>query len=170
MSTAYIALGSNLCKPVLQVEKALCAIDNHNLIKLEKVSAFYSSPAIGPGVQPSYCNAVAQISTLLSPEKLLKVLQKIEENQGRQRERKWAARTIDLDILMYEQVSSTCRQLLLPHPRMHKRAFVLKPLSDLLTKNFVLRNESISQLLDKCRDKSKVKLIRRYDLKARRSF
>ena len=170
MSTAFIALGSNLCNPVSQVEKALCAIDNHNLIRLEKVSGFYSSPAIGPGVQPTYCNAVAQISTLLSSEKLLKVLQKVEEHQGRQRGRKWAARTIDLDILMYDQLFTKSRQLLLPHPRMHQRAFVLKPLSDLLTKNFVVSNESISSLLDKCRDKSKVKLIRRYDLKARRSF
>ncbi|MAH73019.1 MAG: 2-amino-4-hydroxy-6-hydroxymethyldihydropteridine diphosphokinase [Cellvibrionales bacterium TMED49] len=170
MSTAFIALGSNLCNPVSQVEKALCAIDNHNFIKLEKVSAFYNSPAIGPGVQPTYCNAVAQISTFLTSEKLLKTLQEVEKHQGRQRGRKWAPRTLDLDILMYDQLTITCGQLLLPHPRMHQRAFVLKPLSDLLTKNFVISNESISSLLDKCQDESKVKRIRCYDLKARRSF
>tara|TARA_E500000178_G_scaffold310740_1_gene326100 strand:- start:17590 stop:18102 length:513 start_codon:yes stop_codon:yes gene_type:complete len=170
MSTAFIALGSNLCNPVSQVEKALYSIEAHDAITLEKVSAFYESLAVGPGVQGNYCNAVAKITTLLSAQKLLEALQKVEKHQGRQRGKKWAARTLDLDILMYDELVITRGKLLLPHPRMHQRAFVLKPLSDLLTKNFIINNESIASLLEKCKDQSKVKYIRRYELKTRRSF
>ncbi|MBV33772.1 MAG: 2-amino-4-hydroxy-6-hydroxymethyldihydropteridine diphosphokinase [Porticoccaceae bacterium] len=170
MSTAFIALGSNLCNPESQVEKALCSIDTHDAIKLEKVSAFYESLAVGPGFQPNYCNAVAKITTPLTAQKLLEALQKVEKHQGRQRGKKWAARTLDLDILMYDELVITRGELLLPHPRMHQRAFVLKPLSDLLTKNYIINNESIASLLEKCKDQSKVKYIRRYELKTRRSF
>ena len=96
------------------------------------MSPFYGSAAIGPGQQPDYVNAVAQIDTTLSPQALLTALQLVEQQQGRERgPERWLPRTLDLDILLYGDQVVNQPHLHIPHPRMCERNFVLLPLQDL---------------------------------------
>lgn len=131
MHNAYISLGSNLNEPIKQVQYALKKIASLADTFLIKVSHFYWSESLLQG-QPRYCNAVAQIQTLLAPEFLLNELQKIEFQQGRLRTEKWQARIIDLDILLYENKIINSNRLQIPHPELLHRNFCLYPLAELI--------------------------------------
>ena len=96
-------------------------------------------------------NTVARIQTHLAPLALLEVLQALEQTHGRERSFRNAPRTLDLDLLWYEGVAMETARLTLPHPRMHERAFVLKPLNDLMPE-LVLKQGNIAQLLAQCSD------------------
>lgn len=131
-STAYIGIGSNLDRPVKQVRCARNALADLPNTRLLEISPLYRNPALGPGQQPDYVNAVAVIETRLEPHALLDALLLIEVNQGRLRGPvRWQPRSIDLDLLVYGDRVIRDRRLTVPHPRMHERAFVLKPLFDL---------------------------------------
>ncbi|OOF42496.1 2-amino-4-hydroxy-6-hydroxymethyldihydropteridine diphosphokinase [Rodentibacter rarus] len=131
MITAYIALGSNLNTPIEQLNNALKAIENLPQTQLLSVSAFYQSKPLGPQDQPDYVNAVAKIETVLAPLSLLDELQRIENDQGRVRLRRWGERTLDLDILLYGNDIIQHERLTIPHYDMHNRAFVIVPLMDI---------------------------------------
>ena len=125
----YIGLGSNLDNPVLQIEQALLILDTIPTTNLITHSTLYRSPPLGPQNQPDYINAVAMLTTELSPLALLSKLQAIENKQGRVRNvRRWGPRILDLDILLYGNKQLQTPSLTLPHPGLHKRAFVLYPL------------------------------------------
>ena len=98
---------------------------------LVTISPLYASKAVGPGSQPDYINGVCKLHTSLEPYALLSCLQNIEQQQGRERSVKNAARTLDLDILLFNQISQSDPNLILPHPRMHERNFVIFPLLDI---------------------------------------
>jgi len=129
--TAFIGIGSNLGEPRHQVDRAVAALAQLPQTRLLAVSPWYHSKALGPGPQPDYRNGVAQLATDLPPDQLLAALQAIEHRQGRQRELRWAARTLDLDILLYGDLVVDSATLTIPHPRMAERGFVLRPLLDL---------------------------------------
>lgn len=129
MNQSFIALGSNLQQPNTQLNNAIQSIQK--LGEVVAVSPFYQSTAIGPGTQPDYLNAVLQLDTPLEPQPLLKALQAIELAQGRKRSVANAARTLDLDILLFNQQSITSKTLTVPHPRMLERNFVIYPLHDI---------------------------------------
>ncbi|MCU7960785.1 MAG: 2-amino-4-hydroxy-6-hydroxymethyldihydropteridine diphosphokinase [gamma proteobacterium symbiont of Bathyaustriella thionipta] len=130
-ASVFIALGSNLQDPLAQMRRALAAIRKLPL-RLLGQSSLYQTLAIGPGEQADYLNAVVQVATRLQPLALLTELQQIERQQGRQRTaQRWSARTLDLDILLFEERVCDDPQLTLPHPRMHERAFVLIPLLEI---------------------------------------
>lgn len=131
MTECFVALGANLGDPLRQLESALAAIQQIPGCSLVARSPWYRSKAIGPGQQPDYINGVAQMLTSLSPQALLAQLQAIEDFHGRVREQRWAARTLDLDILLYGNSTLDSRELQIPHPRMQQRIFVLQPLYDL---------------------------------------
>jgi 2-amino-4-hydroxy-6-hydroxymethyldihydropteridine diphosphokinase len=131
-STVYIGIGSNLGRPLEQVRRARDALGALPNTRLMGISPFYRNPAIGPGDQPDYVNAVAAIETRLGPHELLDALQVIEANQGRKRSAvRWQPRTVDLDLLVYGDRAIHDQRLTIPHPHIHERAFVLKPLLDL---------------------------------------
>ena len=130
--TAYIGIGSNLEDPLRQVLDARDALDALPELRLRAFSPLYRNPALGPGPQPDYVNAVAIVETRLEPLELLAVLQAIESRHGRLREgTRWLPRTLDLDILVYGDRTIEAEGLRVPHPRMGERAFVLRPLHDL---------------------------------------
>ena len=130
-STAFIGIGSKLEGPVAQVRRAVAALAKLPGTRLRAVSPLYRNPAVGPGEQPDYVNAVAVIETTLEPHALLDALQFIETAQGRARAAtRWLARTIDLDLLLYGERIIDDARLTVPHPRMRERAFVLRPLYD----------------------------------------
>jgi 2-amino-4-hydroxy-6-hydroxymethyldihydropteridine diphosphokinase len=128
---AYIGLGANLGDPQGQIKEALVRLAAVEEIEVRQVSAFYLNPPLGPEPQPWYVNGVAQIRTRLSPEALLQVLHRVETALGRARRARWGPRIIDLDLLLYDGVISAGPGLVLPHPEMHRRAFVLVPLAEI---------------------------------------
>ena len=129
---AFIALGSNLGHPRRRIARALAALRRTPGIRVRAVSPNYVSAPVGGPAQPDYVNAVAQIETTLAPRALLAQLQRIERRQGRVRDPtlRNAPRTLDLDLLLYGALRTRTRELTVPHPRMHERAFVLRPLVD----------------------------------------
>jgi 2-amino-4-hydroxy-6-hydroxymethyldihydropteridine diphosphokinase len=126
---AWVGLGANLGDTAAALRAAFVALDHLPRTRLEKVSSFYrSTPVDASG--PDYLNAVAVLSTSLSPQDLLSALHGIELAQGRERLYHHAPRTLDLDLLLYGEASITTPALTVPHPRLHERAFVLVPLAE----------------------------------------
>ncbi|MFU2088652.1 2-amino-4-hydroxy-6-hydroxymethyldihydropteridine diphosphokinase [Avibacterium avium] len=131
MKQVYIALGSNLATPVQQLENALQALQQLPHSQLVAVSHFYQSKPLGPQDQPDYVNAVACLATALAPLDLLDQLQRIEQEQGRVRLRRWGERTLDLDILLYGDEIIQSERLTVPHYDMQHREFVIVPLYEI---------------------------------------
>ena len=134
---AVIALGSNLAEPVRQVRAALSALEAHPQIQIEKTSSLYVTAPVGYDDQPDFVNAVCSVRTSLDGVSLLAVLNRIEADFGRERTFRNAPRTLDLDIIDFDGISSDDPHLTLPHPRAHERSFVMKPLAEILP-DFVL--------------------------------
>ena len=128
---AYVALGSNLKQPEVQIRNALEALAMMPDTRLARASSFYRSAPVGYRDQPDFVNAVAQIETALPPRKLLDELLAIERRFGRVRDFPNAPRTLDLDIVLYGDRKIEETGLTIPHPRMHERAFVLVPLAEI---------------------------------------
>jgi 2-amino-4-hydroxy-6-hydroxymethyldihydropteridine diphosphokinase len=131
MTTAYVGLGANIGDPRRQLELAIEALKMLPETEIVQVSGIYKSAPMGYLDQPDFLNAVARLETKIPAEQLLEHLQKIEQRQGRKRPFTGAPRTLDLDLLLYGDRILDTPQLTLPHPRMHERAFVLRPLLDL---------------------------------------
>ena len=156
-STAYIGLGSNLDQPLAHIKQAAEALRQIPRTQLLVLSPLYQSKAIGPGEQPDYVNAAAALETQLSPLELLHQLQTIENEQGRKRGPvRWVARTLDLDLLLFDNITLDTEELIIPHPRMTERNFVLFPLRDLalqLSPTLSLPDgRSIADLAQSCND------------------
>lgn len=128
---ATIGLGANLDDPAAQVEYALAELDRLPDTRLVARSSLYASAPVGYVDQPDFINAVAQIETALAPRALLTALLDIEHRHGRERSFRNAPRTLDLDLLLHGDSVLETPQLVLPHPRMHERAFVLAPLAEI---------------------------------------
>lgn len=131
MSLAYVALGSNLEQPAEQIRAALAALANLAGTTLLAHSSLYLTSPVGYLDQPDFINAVAQLETDLSPYQLLDALMQIEAGFGRERSFRNAPRVLDLDVLLYQDTVQDDPRLLLPHPRMHQRAFVMVPLAEI---------------------------------------
>lgn len=130
--TAYVGLGSNLDDPRRQVAEALKELEALPESRLLAHSSLYRSQPVGPADQPDYINAVAALTTALTPEALLDGLQSLENRHGRLRTgERWGPRTLDLDLLLYADRRLDTVRLQLPHPRMAERAFVLVPLAEI---------------------------------------
>jgi 2-amino-4-hydroxy-6-hydroxymethyldihydropteridine diphosphokinase len=128
---AYLGLGANLGKPIKQLHEALELLNAADEVEVTRVSTFYRNPPLGPENQPWYVNAVARVRTRLGPEELLRLLQRIEVDLGRVRGERWGPRVIDLDLLLYNGEVIFTPHLVVPHPEMHRRAFVLAPLAEI---------------------------------------
>jgi len=131
MSTVYLGLGSNINGPVQQLECAIRILGQQARCKILALSSFYSNPPMGPAQQPDYVNAVVCIDTDFSPGQLMDNLQAIEMQQGRKRGVRWGPRCLDIDILLYEQISLDSERLKIPHPGLCERNFVLYPLQEI---------------------------------------
>ena len=128
----YLGLGANLANPVAQLHNAVAALHQLPQSRLLAVSSFYGSKPMGPQDQPDYVNAVAKLSTTLTPLALLDALQHIEQQQGRQRKaERWGPRSLDLDILLYANHTIASERLTVPHYGLPQREFVLYPLAEI---------------------------------------
>ncbi len=132
MTCCYIGLGSNLSRPRRQVSQALTELGGIRGCRLLTASSLYLSRPMGPPDQPEYINAVAGLDCTLSPLALLAELQAIEQAHGRVREgQRWGPRTLDLDLLLYGDLVMESEALILPHPGIGEREFVLHPLAEI---------------------------------------
>ena len=131
MTTAYVGIGSNLNDPRAQVLQAFTELDGLPHTRVVRKSSLYRSAPMGHAAQPDFVNAVAQVETGLPAERLLAELQAVEARRGRERSFPNAPRTLDLDLLLYGTARIASPALTVPHPRMHERAFVLKPLLEI---------------------------------------
>ena len=150
MIRAYVALGANLRDPaatVLAAGEALAALPRSRLVA---VSSLYRTAPVGLKNQPDFINAVAAIDTALAPLALLDALFEIEVRFGRRRSVANAPRTLDLDLLLHGDTSSGGPALILPHPRMHERAFVLEPLLEIAADLAVPGHGGVRELLARC--------------------
>lgn len=150
VSLAYIGLGSNLDDPASQIRQAFDELARLPSSRLLAHSSLYRSAPLGRLDQPDFINAVAQIETALAPHSLLKALLEIEHNHGRVRKYPNAPRTLDLDILMYDDLQCDEPCLILPHPRMHQRAFVLRPLLEIAPDCLIPGRGTMVELLTAC--------------------
>lgn len=131
MTRCYLALGSNLKHPQRQLRQAIRRIGSlPGTVRLQS-SSLYFNKAWGRKQQPDFYNAVVAIKTRLPPTRLLSCCQDLERKQGRRRKVLWGARTLDVDILLYGTRRVQKHDLIIPHPRMPQRDFVLKPLQEL---------------------------------------
>ena len=127
----YIGLGSNIGDKEKYLKEAINKISIEKNIEIGKQSSFITTKPWGYLDQEDFLNAVIEIETIIEPEELMDLLLKIEEELDRERTIKWGPRTIDLDIIMYDDLISSDEKVILPHPRMHEREFVLKSLNEI---------------------------------------
>ncbi|MGA7965003.1 MAG: 2-amino-4-hydroxy-6-hydroxymethyldihydropteridine diphosphokinase [Gammaproteobacteria bacterium] len=150
MSRAWIGLGSNQDEPARQVRQALAEMKALPDTEVVRYSRLYRTPPWGPVTgQPDYANAVAEVDTELAPKALLAALQAMETAHGRVRRERWGPRTLDLDLLLYDDLTMDTTELTLPHPRLAERAFVLVPLAELAPGLGVPGAALVSELLER---------------------
>lgn len=149
MATCLVSLGSNLGNRRHLIEQAIARIDAHGLIQVTARSRLYETQPIGgPPGQDSFLNAVIRLETSLLAKWLLRFLQETESQLGRVRGERWSARTIDLDLLLYDDKIAFTDELTLPHPRMPFRRFVLEPAAEIAADCFVpLVEKTIREVL-----------------------
>lgn len=128
---AYVGLGGNLDQPAARIRQAFAALDRLPDTRLAAASSLYRTAPVGYLDQPDFINAVAALETALAPLDLLDALLGLELGAGRERSFRNAPRTLDLDLLLYGDLTLEHPRLLLPHPRMGGRAFVLEPLAEI---------------------------------------
>lgn len=132
-TVAYIGLGSNQGDSRALLQSALTSLNQHTAIQVTDISSFYQSKPVGPVGQPDYINAVACLSTSLNAQELLAVLLETERLHGRVRDPnlRWGPRTLDLDLLLFGDAVIQEANLIVPHPELSKRSFVVYPLYEL---------------------------------------
>lgn len=124
---AVVALGANLGDRLATLQGALDDLGGFEGVRLREVSPVVETAPVGGPEQPDYLNAVVLLETTLSPLELLAACQQVEAEHGRTRAVRWGARTLDLDLIVYDRLVADSPQLALPHPRAAQRAFVLDP-------------------------------------------
>ncbi len=153
----YLLLGSNLGDRMQHLENGMNKVKSMggNIIRRSSV---YETAPWGVTGQPDYLNAACKIVTRLSPQELFSVLKKIERNEGRTNQRKYASRTLDIDILFYDDLIANSEDVIIPHPKLHLRKFVLVPMQE-LDGSFIhpVFNKSINDLLKACDDPLQVR-------------
>lgn len=161
MSRVFLSLGSNQGDRAALLREAANRIQSTDGIAEFKVSSMYETAPVGKVDQPAFFNVAAELQTSIGPFELLRGLQRIETAMGRVRSVRWGPRTIDIDIIMYDQMVMQTESLTLPHPRARERAFVLIPLLE-LDPNLTLGRESIRRLLDELRQREEQSVVKVY--------
>ena len=131
MNVAYLSIGSNIGDRLHHLTEAVRALHLHEGLMVSSVSSIYETAPVGFTDQADFLNMVVCVETGLAAQELLEICQNIEQELGRVRDIRWGPRTVDLDILLYNNDNIETENLIVPHPRMHERAFVLIPLLEI---------------------------------------
>ncbi|GAF66487.1 2-amino-4-hydroxy-6-hydroxymethyldihydropteridine pyrophosphokinase [Bacillus sp. TS-2] len=157
-NVATIALGSNIGNRKNYLDQAINLLQEHPDCELLKISSIYETEPVGYVDQQSFLNMVIEMETDLNPLKLLELTQSIESRCGRKRDVRWGPRTLDLDILLFDEENMEGEELTIPHPRMLERAFVMIPLSEVSPERKILGQElTVTELANSLPDKEGVK-------------
>lgn len=159
MKTVFLLLGSNLGDKRKNISRAIELI-SENVGHVIQQSSLYETAAWGKTDQPSFYNQAIEVATRLTPKKLLQMVKKNEQEIGRTVAEKWSARIIDIDIVFYGKELFRSNVLVIPHPFMQERRFVLAPLNE-IAPDFIhpILQQSVRTLLEKCKDTLEVKRI-----------
>lgn len=166
MNKAFLALGTNIEPRMNYLNHALAELGESKYIFIQRKSRIYETAPVGYTDQADFLNMVVEIDTTLSSIELLDACQQIEKKLGRKRDIRFGPRTIDLDILLYNHENSKTERLIIPHPRMQERAFVLIPLND-IAPNLIIPSieKRVADLINELQDSDKkdVKIWTRKD-------
>jgi 2-amino-4-hydroxy-6-hydroxymethyldihydropteridine diphosphokinase len=162
MNKAYIGLGTNIGDRELNLRDAISELEAMPENEIISISSIYETNPVGYLEQGKFLNMVICINTTFDAQTLLVACMKIEQNLGRKREIRWGPRTIDLDILLYNQENIVTKNLIVPHPRMLERAFVVIPLAE-IDKDIILPNmeKPIREIMDDIPEKEGVQIWKR---------
>lgn len=161
INIAYLSLGSNVGDREEYIEQAVFLLGKHPKLEVGRHSTNYETEAEGGGgSQPPFINAVVEVRTKLSPYELLDACHEIEATLGREREIEWGPRTIDIDILLYNDEVISDEKLQIPHPLMHERVFVLKPLREIASQ---VMHPILEKSIQSLYDERKTELGEKYD-------
>lgn len=147
MVKAYLGLGSNIGDRAHQLQQAIRIIDQYQYIDVTSISPIYETEPVGYTDQPQFLNLCIEIETTLNPQELLKRCLETEEALHRVRKIRWGPRTLDVDVLLYGNEIIEEDNLIIPHPRMTERAFVLIPLNDIASKHIEPRSQKLIENL-----------------------
>jgi 2-amino-4-hydroxy-6-hydroxymethyldihydropteridine diphosphokinase len=159
---AFIGIGSNMEMPADRCRDAVKRLSTVTGVRVLRCSSLYRTEPVGPPDQAWFINAVAEIRTPLTPSELFAALKEIEQQMGRMEGPKWGPRIIDLDILLYGQEVVQEEDLVIPHPELHRRRFVLEPLCELAS--YAIHpafNVSVRGLIGRLADQARVELYDR---------
>lgn len=158
MTIAYVALGANLGDPTATLQAAIPLLGDLPETRLLATSSLYRTAPVGLAHQPDFINGVVALETTLDAGALLNALFAVEERFGRRRSVPNAPRTLDLDLLLLGDQISDDAFVIIPHPRMHLRAFVLEPLAEIAPDLVVPGHGPVTELLARCRDQITLRL------------
>ena len=131
MNIAYLSLGSNIENRLHHLQQSVRLLAESDKVEVKKISSVYETDPVGYLEQAAFLNMVVEVATSLTPHQLLKKCNEIEATLGRKRDIRWGPRTVDLDILLYNEENMKTEDLIIPHPRMTERGFVLIPLVEI---------------------------------------
>lgn len=157
MHQVYLSIGSNIGDRKAQLQQAIAALQADSAIDVVRVSSIYETAPVGGVVQDDFYNCAVYLETSLSATELLQRIQQIEQNQKRRRLIHWGPRTIDLDILWYDDAVIQTADLTIPHPEIAKRAFVLVPLQEITTGQQQKQVEQLLQVLPAAQRVTKIR-------------
>lgn len=161
MNTAFISLGSNIGDRLSHLKEALTELVKTYPIEVVNVSSIYETVPVGFTDQDLFLNMAAQLNTALSPIELLDALLETEKLLGRKRDIRWGPRTIDLDILLYNDENIITERLVVPHPRLHERSFVVIPLMEIHSDTILpTMKDTLSNIADRLTDREGVRIWR----------
>ena len=152
---AFIGIGSNQGDAVANVCRAMAVLESNDSIDSIRCSSLYGSAPLGYLDQPDFVNAVCRVHTSLAPAELLQTMQQLERQSGRRHGGiRWGPRVLDLDLLLYGELQQASATLVIPHPRMHERAFVLYPLREIAPGLRIPGHGTVDELAAACADQA----------------
>ncbi|ATP38639.1 2-amino-4-hydroxy-6-hydroxymethyldihydropteridine diphosphokinase [Solibacillus sp. R5-41] len=163
MNEVYLSIGTNIGEREKNLQQAVQALMEQSAVQVKRVSSIYETAAVGYTEQADFLNIAVAVESPLMAQELLEVCQSIENELGRVREMRWGPRIIDLDILLYNHENIETESLIIPHPRMYERAFVLVPLQEIAPSDEMIHEKSTRTLQAFNIEQEGVKLWKKVD-------